>query len=72
MDNTSVGRLGTLLRQVQLVMSDSDPPHLSTERQDLFNNICRLVPEIGARAKYLREAGEKGPQAAKMWLRKER
>lgn len=43
MDNTSVGRLGTLLRQVQLVMSDSDPPHLSTERRDLFNNICRLV-----------------------------
>lgn len=43
MDNTSVGRLGTLLRQVQLVISDSDPPRLSTERQDLFNNICRLV-----------------------------
>lgn len=48
----------------------------SVDGVDVFFHIKRIkdqeTPEIGVRAKYLREAGEKGPQAAKMWLRKER
>src|SRR5712692_4247388 len=43
MENLATASLERLLRQIQLTRSDSDAPGLSSDQQDLFDSICRLV-----------------------------